>query len=91
MKYERSAFEWATDIVLYLLLGIIAFTTLYPFIYLLALSFNDPQDTLAGGIYFYPGCFQRKTGIGCFPGIILSGGRSIRLRARSLRQHCIFS
>lgn len=40
--------------VLYLLLGIFCFTTLFPFLHFLALSLNDGQDTLRGGVYLLP-------------------------------------
>ncbi len=33
---------------------VMAIITLYPFIYVLAISLNDSMDTMAGGIYFLP-------------------------------------
>lgn len=38
----------------YTVLILFAITTLYPFIYFLALSFNDGYDAMRGGIYFFP-------------------------------------
>ena len=31
-----------------------AFTTLYPFIYFIACSFNEGADLMRGGVYFFP-------------------------------------
>ena len=42
------------DVILYFILAIIGFITLYPFINVLAVSFNDSTDTIAGGIYLFP-------------------------------------
>jgi len=39
---------------LYAFLSVAAFTTLYPFIYLLVISLNETQDALRGGLYFWP-------------------------------------
>lgn len=33
-------------------------TALYPFIYFLALSFNDGYDAMKGGIYFFLECLH---------------------------------
>ncbi|MCM3630716.1 carbohydrate ABC transporter permease [Paenibacillus glycanilyticus] len=41
----------------YAVLIIFCLTALYPFIYFLALSFNDGYDAMKGGIYFYPRVF----------------------------------
>jgi putative aldouronate transport system permease protein len=41
----------------YTILTLFSFTTLYPFIYFLALSFNDGYDAMRGGIYFFPRTF----------------------------------
>ncbi len=40
--------------ILYTVLGLFCFTTVFPFIYSLVLSFNDGYDALRGGIYFWP-------------------------------------
>ena len=34
-----------------------AFTTLYPFVYFIACSFNDGADLMRGGVYFFPRVF----------------------------------
>ncbi|NIK75313.1 putative aldouronate transport system permease protein [Paenibacillus castaneae] len=41
----------------YSVLLIFCITAVYPFIYFLALSFNDGYDAMKGGIYFYPRVF----------------------------------
>lgn len=42
------------NVINYALLIVIGITMLYPFLYILVLSFNDGYDTLKGGIYFFP-------------------------------------
>ncbi|MBN2533265.1 MAG: carbohydrate ABC transporter permease [Spirochaetales bacterium] len=42
------------SIVLYSIMSIILFITVYPFINILAISLNDATDTLRGGIYLAP-------------------------------------
>ncbi len=41
----------------YIILAILCFAMLYPFIYFAALSFNDAADSMKGGIYFWPRVF----------------------------------
>lgn len=41
----------------YTVLFLFCATALYPFIYFLALSFNDGYDAMKGGIYFFPRVF----------------------------------
>jgi len=41
-------------VINYTFLTLLAFTTMYPFIYFLALSLNDGFDSMKGGIYFFP-------------------------------------
>lgn len=43
-----------STIFIYSVLCVLGVITLYPFIYILVLSFNDGYDTLKGGIYFWP-------------------------------------
>lgn len=50
LKFQDRLFY----IILYFLLGVFCFSTLYPFIYFLVLSLNDGQDALRGGIYLWP-------------------------------------
>lgn len=60
VKAKRSKFaskspqDWIFDIIVYLLIGIITVITLYPFLNVLAISFNDSVDTVRGGISIYP-------------------------------------
>ncbi len=42
------------EVVLYSVMTLIGFITIYPFINVLAISFNDAIDTVRGGIYFLP-------------------------------------
>lgn len=50
---RKSKFKIGT-MINYTLLALLAISMLYPFIYILVLSFNDGYDTLKGGIYFFP-------------------------------------
>ncbi len=51
MKYKKmTAFDWFN----YFVLGLFAIITLYPFIYVLAGSFNDGMDYAGGGIWLFP-------------------------------------
>lgn len=45
------------DAVNVLLLTALAFSTLYPFVYMAALALNEGLDSLKGGIYFWPRAF----------------------------------
>ncbi|CAI6080144.1 carbohydrate ABC transporter permease [Cohnella sp. JJ-181] len=54
MPLHRSAGERTFDAALYALLAVAAFTTVYPFIYLLIISLNETSDALKGGLYFWP-------------------------------------
>jgi putative aldouronate transport system permease protein len=44
----------------YTVLTLFCATALYPFIYFLALSFNDGYDAMRGGIYFWPRVFTME-------------------------------
>ncbi len=54
---KRSVGERAFDVFNTVFLALFAFVCLYPFIYILALSFNDGTDAMKGGIYFFPRVF----------------------------------
>lgn len=51
---SRSLQDWIFDTIVYLLIGIITIVTLYPFLNVLAISFNDSVDTVRGGVTIYP-------------------------------------
>lgn len=55
--YRQSIGEKIFNIINYVLLTLLGFSTLYPFIYALVLSFNDGNDALKGGVYFWPRVF----------------------------------
>ena len=46
--------EIVFEAVNYFVLGLIALSMLYPFIYVLAISLNDANDSKLGGIWLYP-------------------------------------
>ncbi|WP_150273457.1 carbohydrate ABC transporter permease [Paenibacillus tepidiphilus] len=52
--FELKKSERAFDIFLYIFLGIVMIVTLYPFLNVLAISFNDSTDTVRGGITIWP-------------------------------------
>lgn len=52
--FKRTKGELVFDIFLYALMGLLAILFIYPFLNVLALSFNDARDTTLGGIYLWP-------------------------------------
>lgn len=54
IEKQRSAGDKAFDALLCLAFLLFSVTVLYPFIYLLALSFNEGSDALRGGITVWP-------------------------------------
>lgn len=54
---RRTAEDYILDGVNYLLLALIFIACLYPFYYLIVISFNDGMDTTLGGIYVWPRAF----------------------------------
>ncbi len=54
---KRAKKDIAFDVVNYILLILIAFITIYPFYYILVISFNSGLDAARGGIYFWPRVF----------------------------------
>ncbi len=56
-RRRRSAEDVIMDVVIYTLLALVAFITLYPFYYILVLSFNDGNDAIRGGIFLWPRAF----------------------------------
>ncbi|ACK41633.1 MAG: carbohydrate ABC transporter permease [Dictyoglomus turgidum] len=54
---KRSLGEKTFDIVNYGLMILLVIITLYPFLYVLAVSLNDPFDTIKGGITIFPRIF----------------------------------
>lgn len=57
MKLNKIS-NFAFDAINYFLLALMCVVMLYPFIYILALSFNDGVDTLKGGIWLFPRVFS---------------------------------
>ena len=57
-KWLRSSVESKSiDIVVYLFCTFVLFATLYPFYYILIISFNEGLDAQLGGIYWLPRAF----------------------------------
>jgi len=56
------------DIIIMLFMIYIIIITLYPFLNILAKSFNDPIDTVKGGIHIFPRVFTMQNYIGLFEG-----------------------
>lgn len=53
--FQMSKGERIFDIFLYIALILIMIVTLYPFLNVLAISFNESTDTVRGGIYIFRG------------------------------------
>ena len=54
MGIRKGPGEIAFETVNYIILTVIALSMLYPFIYVLAISLNDANDSQMGGIWLYP-------------------------------------
>ena len=57
MKYESKSYKTFKVLDVFLLL-LIAFVTLFPFIYLFSISLSSSKAVLAGNVYFYPKDFN---------------------------------
>ncbi|WP_039765096.1 MULTISPECIES: carbohydrate ABC transporter permease [unclassified Caldicellulosiruptor] len=51
---KKTAGDLVFEVFNYLLMIILAVVTLYPFLHVLAVSLNDPYDTVKGGITIFP-------------------------------------
>jgi len=51
---RRSVADWTFEIANHLIMLFVIVITLYPFLHVLALSLNDPMDTVRGGISIFP-------------------------------------
>lgn len=51
---KRNVEDKVVDIVIYLLCAFVLFITIYPFYYILVISFNEGIDASLGGIYWLP-------------------------------------
>lgn len=54
MGIRKGPGEIAFEIANYAILAVVAVSMLYPFIYVLAISLNDANDSQLGGIWLYP-------------------------------------
>ena len=57
---KRVASDYVLDILFTVTIILVLITTLYPFLNSLAISLNDADDTLRGGITFYPRVFTLR-------------------------------
>lgn len=51
---RRSMEDWIVDFIIYAFCLIVLFITIYPFYYVLIVSFNEGIDASLGGIYWWP-------------------------------------
>ncbi|CAI6078248.1 carbohydrate ABC transporter permease [Cohnella sp. JJ-181] len=51
---NRTRGDYAFNSLNYVVLTLLGFATVFPFLNLLAISLNDTLDTMRGGIYFFP-------------------------------------
>lgn len=79
VQLKRSYPDIAFDLFLYIVMIFAAVITLYPFLNVLAISFNDSVDTIRGGIHIWPRVFtlQNYESIFRFPGLIRGFQNSI--------------
>jgi putative aldouronate transport system permease protein len=79
VQLKRSYPDIAFDLFLYIVMIFAAIFTLYPFLNVLAISFNDSVDTVRGGIHIWPRVFtlQNYESIFRFPGLIKGFQNSI--------------
>ncbi len=56
-KRKRSREDWIMDTVIMVFCILILFATVYPFYYVLIISFNEGVDASKGGIYWVPRAF----------------------------------
>ncbi|MBO5060890.1 MAG: carbohydrate ABC transporter permease [Clostridia bacterium] len=54
MQNDKSTAYRIGSTINFVVMAIVCIAMLYPFIYILALSFNDGMDAMKGGIYFFP-------------------------------------
>ena len=59
-KYDTSPLNRLFDILLYTGLALICVSIIYPFLHLLALSFNQGMDAIRGGIGIWPRAFTTE-------------------------------
>lgn len=55
---KKSIGEYIFDNCNVLLLALLSIAFVYPFIYILVISLNDPYDAMKGGLYFWPRVFS---------------------------------
>ncbi|MRN56609.1 carbohydrate ABC transporter permease [Paenibacillus monticola] len=54
MRRKRTTEDWILDTLITMILLIVVFITLYPFYYILLITFNSGSDTTMGGMYLWP-------------------------------------
>lgn len=72
---KMAAASWPDrlfDLVVYTAVTVVTIATLYPFLNVLAISFNDSTDSIKGGITIYPRAFTLKNyeTIFAYPGLM---------------------
>ena len=89
LKRKRSLFPYVNGAIMLL----ICFITLYPIWYSVVLSFNDGQDALQGGIYWWPRIFSVESYRAMFSndGIIKAFTVSIYRAAVGTVTHILFT
>ncbi|AIQ23968.1 carbohydrate ABC transporter permease [Paenibacillus sp. NPDC058367] len=63
LSKKLAAVSWSDrifDLVVYIAVTVVTIVTLYPFLNVLAISFNDSTDSIKGGITIYPRVFTIK-------------------------------
>lgn len=68
----RNRYDWIGDVLIYSFLVVVGIITIYPFLNIIAISFNDSGDTIKGGIGIFPRVFtlQNYQKVFSYPSLI---------------------
>ncbi|UVI27365.1 carbohydrate ABC transporter permease [Paenibacillus spongiae] len=79
MRKSMGVSGYAFDAINYALLALLGIATLYPFLNLMAISFNHPMDTIRGQVYLWPNEFTWSNYLIVFEndGLLGAAGRSV--------------
>ena len=58
MRKHKTVEDHIFSLVIAVVMTLVVIMTVYPFWYILVQSFNDGQDAIRGGIYFWPRVFS---------------------------------
>ncbi|NMB97496.1 MAG: carbohydrate ABC transporter permease, partial [Clostridiaceae bacterium] len=59
-EYSIYGFNYV-DVIIYIFMGLLALTTVYPFIFVIANSMSEPLEVAANNVWFFPKGFSLKS------------------------------